>query len=151
MLSTLVFIYRHTTVRSFFLSMLTAVLLTIFTTIILASTWSDGVNSFPLMLSYYMLFAVLAFVGSKNKSRKAAGGIALNLFVFFTPYILLLAVSWYYLVLHNQPDDTIPENAFDNEGLHFVLAEIGGLLLFIILAEPVFKKLYRKWYSQPEE
>jgi len=150
-LSILVFIFRHTTVRVFFLSMLTAVLLAILTSLILASSGTDGLATFPLLFIYYGLFAVLAITGSTRKNRSAVGGIALNLFIFFTPYIFLLAVGWYYVVLHNKPYETVPENAFDNEGLHFVLAEIAGSVLFIILVEPVFKKLYRKWYSQPEE
>jgi hypothetical protein len=39
----------------------------------------------------------------------------------------------------------------DNSALYYLIAEIAGSLILFILVQPLFKKLYRKWYSAPEE
>jgi hypothetical protein len=37
------------------------------------------------------------------------------------------------------------------EHLHYIIAEILGLVIMLILSETGYKWLFRRWYSAPEE
>ena len=42
------------------------------------------------------------------------------------------------------------QQEFEKTKLYFFIAEIAGPVLLLILLEPLFRKLYRKWYASPE-
>ncbi len=153
-LSLLVFAFRHCTMRTFFLTLLSAVLLAVLTAIFFGLTNPDEAGAWILLLVYYAIFLVFAFVGSKAKIRSASSGIGINLLLWSTPFVPLVLVALYYSILkklYYQMTEVEKIEYFKNESLHFLIAEISGLILLLIVIEPIFKKLYTKWYSTPEQ
>lgn len=153
-LTLLVFIFRHSTVKTFFLSLLTAVVLLIFTGLMMAISRADETTALSFIIFYYIVFAIIALTIFPVKVRKAIQGIGLNLFVFMTPFIPLVFVALneamryrsYYEPRYNNPVITEPHNT----ALYFLIAEIAGSIIFLILLEPLFRKLYRRWFAAAE-
>ena len=153
LLTLLIFIFRHTTVKTFFLSILTAVLLSIISGLILVFNYEDEPSTlFSFMILYYAVFAILALSIYKIETRKAIQGIGLNLFLFMTPFTPLIFVTliWArrYRYAYNINEERI---SAERLSLYYLIAEIAGSVILLILIQPLFKKLYRKWYSAPEE
>lgn len=155
-LSLLVFIYRHSTRRTFFLSLLTALILTILTGLFMSIGRSTFSNFLGWMFFYFLLFSALAGFIFLQKTRSVVNGIALNLGVYMAPLIPLFVVAFYYDQLHEQyrktPYDPLVNESliFQYERLHYFMAEIGGFVLFLVLIPLVIGKLYKRWYSLPE-
>jgi multisubunit Na+/H+ antiporter MnhG subunit len=150
----LIFIFRHTTIKTFFLSVLAGVLLTIISGLILVFNHSNEETTLlSFMILYYVIFAILALSILKINSRQAIQGIGLNLFLFMTPFIPLIFLALYkasrYRDLYNQEEYFFDDP--EKKALYFLIAEITGSVILLILIQPLFKKLYRKWYSAPEE
>jgi hypothetical protein len=151
LLTMLVFIFRHTTYKTFFLSVLTAILLTIISALMLALNHSNEETTLlSFMILYYVVFAILALSIFKINTRKGIQGIGLNLFMFMTPFIPLIFLALYRANQYYNANDYLPED-MERKALHFLIAEITGSVILLILIQPLFKKLYRKWYSAPEE
>ncbi len=155
-ISLLVFIFRHTTVRTYFLTLLVGVLLLIVTTAVTALFDARIIAIEGILLLYYLLFFLLAIFGVRNKVRSAVSGIALNFLVASTAFIPLMATALYYSIVHEQyirsgDYDELYEKRFVLEKVHYLYAEIIGFIVFFFLIEFFFKQLYRRWYSQPEQ
>lgn len=157
-LSLLVLIYRHTTRRTFFLSLLSAVVLSILTGIFIAMTPNagGGDKSFYIwVIAYFILFAVLTAFIFNSRNRNVVSGIGLNLLVFMTPFMPLVVTALYYTSLHDKFDYSYDPaayaRAFENEEYHFLLSEIGGGLLLILLLATLYQMAYKKWFSLPEQ
>lgn len=155
LLTMLVFIYRHSTAKTFFLSVLAAVLLTIITGLLMVISQGDEVTMLSFMIVYYVVFAVLALLIFKTSIRKAVQGIGLNLFLFATPFIPLIFFALNEARRYNRYSYPV-ENDFairepGQTALYYFIAEIAGSVILVILIQLLFKKLYRKWYSAPEE
>lgn len=146
----LLFVFRHSTAKTFFLTLLTAIILFIITTLMMATGGSDVNFVFGIYVFYYLLFAGISIAAYSAATRMAITGIAINLFVFTTLYMPLVLVGWYYGL--EDRHDIVSRNAdyYAQKQLHFLIAEIAGSLLLLVLIEPVFKPLYRKWWAQPE-
>lgn len=155
-LTMLVFIFRHSTVKTFFLSVLTAVILFIITGLAMVISYSSsetGVLSF--MIIYYVVFLGISLSIFGSTVRKAIQGIGLNLCLFMTPFVPLIFValnasmnrSSYY----DNPVIDMGKPRVDHTQLYLMIAEIVGSLLLLILIEPFFRKLYRKWYAAAED
>lgn len=149
----LVFIFRHTTRKTFFLSILAAIILVILTSLVFAflRVRHSSQTLFWTMISYFLLFAIVAFTIGMDRVRRAWKGIALNLFVFFLPYIPLICVALYYDYLRETYHSYEHPELFQHKDLHLLLSEIGGFVLLVVLLELVIRPLYRKWYSLPEQ
>jgi hypothetical protein len=147
-LSILLFIFRHTTIKTFFLSVLTVILLMILNGIILSFTSSTELAFLTAVIWNYILLAFIMIATLGTKYRSVIAGISLNLVTAFTAFIPLLCVFTYYELLNDSNRDMMV--TYEDKSPHLFMAEIGGILLFIVLLEPVFKKLYRKWYALPE-
>ena len=150
----LVFIFRHSTAKTFFLSVLTAVLLAIITGLLMVISQGDEASVLSFMIVYYVVFGVLALSIFKTGIRKAVQGIGLNLFLFATPFIPLIFVALNEARRHNRYLYTKNEYRLSDPqqtALYYLIAEIAGSVILVILIQPLFKKLYRKWYSAPEE
>jgi len=150
-LSMFVFIYRRTSLRTFFLSLLAAILVTIFTS--LAGAFFDirDLSLNVLLLIYYAIFCILAFQQSR-KTRNVFSGIALNFFVLGTPFIPLIIVAMAYDIIRKiylMKNEVVPY--FENESRNYVYSEIAGFVLLLLLMTFVFRHLYRKWFAQPEQ
>lgn len=154
-LTLLAFIFRHSTPKTFFLSILTCIILFILTLVFSAFTDWTSTAFFYTWLFYFAGFTALAIAGSYESKRGLIGGIALNIITFFTasiPLVLLgLVYEYVSLTLHVTPEKTIYTHWSKNKDLYFLIAEISGIVLLFILIEPFFKRLYRNWFSKPEE
>ena len=76
--------------------------------------------------------------------------IEVNIFLFMTPFIPLVFVALNQALHRNRYNNEVYEISNDNYSLYYLIAEIGGGILLLVLLEPVFRKLYRKWYAAPE-
>jgi hypothetical protein len=150
-LTMLVFIFRHSTVKTFFLSVLTAVLLAIITGLLTLISQGDEVSVLSFMIVYYVLFALLALSIFKTKIRNVVQGISLNLFLFATPFAPLVFVALKEARYYSDSLKVYEERDPVQIALYFLIAEIVGSVILVILIQPLFKKLYRRWYSAPEE
>ncbi len=146
-LSLLVFIFRHSTTKTFFLSILTAVILSILSALFVVITSKNESAIFITMFVYYVLFTVLALTIFNSTTKSLVQGISLNLIVFFTPILPLLCVGYYVQCIYEYNEF---KNNNINTSLYYICAEVVGFVLLLILIEPLFKKLYRKWYALPE-
>ena len=151
-LSLLVFIFRHSTVKTFFLTLLSAVLLLIITSLFGAFLNITSIDVLTICIIYYCLFFVLSLMAIKNRIRNVVAGIALNLTVALTAWLPFTIVALYYeLVRYKYRDKDIIPIDHAKERLHYLYAEIIGAVLLLVLIETLFKFLYRKWYASPEQ
>lgn len=152
-LTILLFIFRHGTIKAFFLSFLVVIVLSILSGIMIAFSNGDEKSFFAFCLFYYVLFGIIALVQGST-TRSTVKGIALYIFTFVTPYVPILITGFYYAILRasyrENYDNMVYRRMFRHEELHLFIAEIAGIVLFIILLGPLFKRLYRKWYALPE-
>lgn len=152
-ISLLVLVYRHTTRRTFFLTLLTILILTILTGLAIATSGTG--DSFTGFIVFYFVicFAVALSIG-KSATRAAITGIPLNLAVLLTPYIPICIVSAYYSNITRgryYGGFYRASTAYQNESFHKLLAELGGFALLIILLATVYQRAYRRWYAAPEQ
>jgi len=152
LLTMLVFIFRHSTTKTFFLSLLTAVLLMIVTGLMMVIGRGDEISVYSFMIFYYIVFAALGLSIFSSTVRRVAQGIGLNLFLFATPFIPLIFVALNRARSYGYYTDN-EYRMYDAErtAMYYLVAEIAGSVILLILIQPLFKKLYRKWYSAPEE
>ena len=142
-LALLVLIFRHTTRRTFFLSLLTAVVLSILTGLFIAmSPYSEG-SFYTWMIIYYIIFCVLSALVITARNRNVVSGIALNLAVLITPLMPLIITAAYYIALHKKYDYIGRWESYNHfykeEEYHYFLAEIGGLVLLFLLLATLFQ------------
>jgi hypothetical protein len=151
-ISLLIFIFRHTTIRTFFFSLLAGVLITIFTTLIAAFTRAGSVFVLGWLVFYELLFFFLSLSIFRAKKRSAITGIALNLFVFLITVLPMIMVLWYYEFKQDQlylkTSNYI--EPFELEK-YMIYAEAGGVVLLLVLLSTYISKVYRRWYSLPED
>lgn len=152
-LTLLVFIFRHSTVKTFLLSVLAAVVLVIFTGLMIVVSNGDETAVLSFMILYYAIFIALALSIFGVRVRRAIQGISLNLCLFMTPFVPLIFVALNEAMKYKRYSEPgyIVKPEVDNTGLYLLIAEIGGSVLLLVLLEPLFRKLYRKWYAAPEE
>lgn len=151
-LSLLVFIFRHSTVKTFFLTLLSAVLLLIITSLFGAFLNVTSRDALTICIIYYCVFFVLSLMAIKSKVRNIVAGIALNLTVAFTAWLPLVIVALYYeLLRYKYRNAAIMPIDHEKEDMHYLYAEITGAVLLLVLIETLFKFLYRKWYASPEQ
>ncbi len=147
-----VVVFRRTTVRTFFLTLLAAILIAIITSLVLAFAGADAISVFILLLSYYAAFGILSFAKLRSRVRNVFNGISMNLFVFMTTFVPLIIVSLYYEIVRLQyRDKPEPEDLLQHQVRDLFLGEIAGFVFLLILMTFFFKRLYRAWYALPEQ
>jgi hypothetical protein len=148
----LVFIFRHTTIRTFFLSMLVAVILLILTSLffVFMQFHSDAAG-YMALLFYFVLFGILMATIRRNGVRHAWRGIALNLWVFFICVMPLVAAAWYNTYLREKYQSYQYPDKFENMNLYLLLAEGGGFILLLVLLDTVIVPMYKRWFALPEQ
>ncbi len=151
----LVFVFRHSTIKAFFLSLLTAAVLSILSGLFVAILNFRETGIFILMLLYFLIFLLLAARIFKSNKRSLISGIALNAVVLMIPFIPIIIVGFYYSINTYQyyeygNFDYNPEYYLQKQ-LHFTIAEISGGLILLVLIETLFKRLFRLWYASPED
>lgn len=154
-LALLIFIFRNSTVRTFFLTLLTVVLLMIFTGLLMVGLRNPEETSLlGILIFYYLVFLGIGLSINSSGRRSAIQGIGLNLFFFMTPFLPLLLIAYY--IQSTRWDRYYPYNHRENwpgglsESDLFLIAELGGLVLGLLMIQFLFRKLYRKWYALPE-
>lgn len=172
-LSLFIFAFRHTTIKNFFVSLLTGALITILSGAIFAVT--DGEYDFIDMHVnfYYLLYFTIACIVSsfvfKNKTRKPIAGICINIFMATLAFVPLSVVAltdqilqWQYYRYRQQDTFTVNDKILNGQvipltdyppdlSLYYQWAEIIGPILFIIILYFFIHKLYRRWYALPED
>ncbi len=152
-LALLVFVFRHTTPRTFFIGLLAAFILNILTFAFLNFGMFNGTWGLSVFITYIFVFAGISSMIFKDKSRNNIRGIALNLFFVCVYFLPLLIASNYFQSreMYLEYEDT----AWAAERLAFQktvywACEIGGFVLLIALLPSYFYRAYRKWYALPE-
>lgn len=147
----LIFVFRHSTVRTFFLSLLTGVLLIIFSALLFSFSHFEETAVYATLVVYTLLFFFFSLATWANKKRFAITGIGINLFVFIITFIPLVIVSWCRAIANDRHNDnkTIPFD-YSSWDHYYLYAEIGGAVLLLILLSTYIHKVYRRWYSLPE-
>lgn len=148
-LTLLLFIFRHSTIRTFFLTLLTGVVVFILSAIVVAFGRWEEYMIFGLILLYYSVFAILTFQIFTAKKRRLNQGIGLNMVTAFTAFLPLIILAMLDRYDSFQQRYELISVYKDFSG-YYKYAEIGGILLFMLLLQPVIKKAYRKWYALPE-
>jgi small-conductance mechanosensitive channel len=143
----LFFAFRHSTTKTFFLSLLGAVVLSILTALFMAFSYRSEAAFFGWVIFYFFLFLVISLSVWRNKTRNVVAGISINLFLFLIPLIPLCIVSYYYTTL----DYPYYDRFYEERERHLLLAEVGGLVLLLVLIPTYIQAAYRRWYSSPEE
>lgn len=156
----LLFLFRHNRNKSFFLTALAAVLLFILTATLLAVTRSREETMLGTMIFYYLVFGIGALSIFRSKRYNLISAICNNLFIFFTPFILLFGTGLYYIikrknfnVAHSYEDPNyhkLYQQAFQYQDIVTFASQVVGFILFIVLLQFVFSKLLRKSYALPE-
>jgi hypothetical protein len=152
-LSLLVLIYRHTTRRTFFLSLLAAVVLSILTGLFLAISLRDEGAFYTWVIFYFIGFAIITATIANSRNRNVVSGIALNLLVFLTAFMPLVCTALYYRMLRSRYSyQAISHDyLFRNENLHYLMAEIAGFVLLIVLLAGFYRSAYKKWFALPDQ
>lgn len=149
-LTLLLFIFRHSTVKTFFLSLLAAVVIVILTALMMLTSYNSSETSLlSFIVLYYIVFGGTALSIFGAGSRTTVQGIALNLFLFMTPFMPLVFTALNEAIHEsNYQPGIIREER--HTALYFFIAEVTGAVLLLAATEPLFKKLYRKWFAAPE-
>jgi hypothetical protein len=145
----LLFVLRHTTIKTFFLTALAGVVLAILSGLFIGLTNGRETTVFSLMLIYYIIFAIIAFSIFPSKTRSTFQGIALNIFLLGLPVMPLIITALYFAINDYRYYDGGYQ--YIDRTPYLITAEIIGFALVIILIEPLYKKLYRSWFSAAEE
>jgi hypothetical protein len=147
----LVFVFRHTTIKTFFLTILFAVVLLIISALFVEITNIRDVGISTIAILYYIVLAIVALCTNNFKTRTAINGIAINIFVFTTYFFPIVLTNFYFEVQRKiHENDLLHNYRYEEKEMAFLIAEIVGIILFICMIELVFRKLYKKWYSLPE-
>lgn len=150
-LTLLVFIFRHSTAKTFFLSLLAIVLLMLLTGLTMALSYSnnEGEQVLVMMLLYFVTFAIVSLTVFSSKRKNVFTGISINIFtlsVYFVPMIIagiiIKSQSRKYYYDYNQ--DYLKYNYL------MYWAEYVGAALLLILIPTLIHKMYKRWYALPE-
>jgi hypothetical protein len=148
----LLFIYRHSTTKTFFLSLLTAIILFILSTLVSAFAKMYDTDFFLWFFGYFILFTILSIQNFYSNTRSVIKGIAINLWVALLPFIPLLIVTYIYAV--KQSRDVVKKIiTTDYAEMHrnVLISEFAGPIIFCVLIIVFLHRLYTQWFSLPEE
>lgn len=151
--SLLLFAFRHSTIKTFFLSILTSIIFLISAAIISAfSQYGDTeVTIFTIMLCYLILFLLIAATTFNAQRRTAFQGIAINLFTCMVYFLPLIIVGWYYSYVIEPTDKLALELFEERKVITIVIAELICPVLLSVLLVSFIYKLYRRWYALPQQ
>lgn len=135
-LTMLLFMFRHSNAKAFFLSLLSVFILFLIT---LVFTFAIGLNEkqvIDLLSVYSAICWVIGLSILADRRKVMAKMIALNLFYIGTLFLPMLVAL------------RMNENWFEN---HYLLIEILSFVAMLILMVVMYRPLYRKWYTLPDE
>jgi hypothetical protein len=147
-LSILVFTFRHSTAKTFFLSILTAIVLTVLTSLTVAFAGYQDESVLTHIISYFIVALLLSLTAFTSKTRNVFTGISINICLWLLPFIPLCLVARHYSRLRRNKVEYYLD--YEQMRLDLQLAEIIGVLLLLVLIATYFHRAYRKWYAAPE-
>ncbi len=150
-LTLLMFTFRHSTVKSFFLALLAGIVLTILTSLFMAFTRSTGFTGFLWILFYAMIFFGISVTAIYQRKRSFVTGIAINLFTWLLPFIPLCIVAAYYERLRIRTYYDHYKVDVAERSMAFLTAEILGVVMLVIFLVTYLNKVYKRWYASAEE
>ena len=149
-LTLLLFAFRHTTPKTFFLSILASIILTVLTSLFVAFAGYNEGSVFNCILVYFIVALILSVASFAMKKRSAASGIATNLFLWMLPFIPLCLVARHYELVDRSAENFDYEKYYVSMQQDLFFAEIAGIVLVLIMAGTFFHFVYRRWYAAPE-
>jgi len=150
-LTLLMFVFRHSTLKTFLLSLLSILVLSIFSGLFITLSSGKDLTVSIMMIVYYLVFLLIGLATFSARTRKLTNGISLNLFVLMTPFVPSIVLGMVSAIdAYQQPYELYHRTKHMDFSVYLPFMEIGGLILFLALLEPVFRKLYRKWYAAAE-
>jgi hypothetical protein len=147
----LVFVFRHSTVRTFFLSLLTAAVISLLSALILAWIADVVMNFFIVVTVWFCVFFASTVLLWTAKTRNVVLGIGINLFVWMVGFMPLVLVSLYYEILRQRREERGSDETYPEMGYWMDVAEFVGPLLLLVLVGTYIHKVYRRWYGLPGE
>ncbi|MGL5890871.1 MAG: hypothetical protein ACRC3B_13340 [Bacteroidia bacterium] len=153
-LSLLLLAFRHSTLRTFAATVLAGVVLAIINGVVLAFFRASETQVLLLMAAWIIGFLVAAFTIPASRVRSLWKGIALHISLYGIFFLPLLFVGAYYQFLHHHYGYGMYDEyryLYVNEDLHYEMAQYGGAALLLAALFIIYGRLFRIWYSQPEE
>jgi hypothetical protein len=150
-LSLLIFIFRHSTTKVFFLSLLVAVLLMMASGLLVAFLSLEEIGILNLMLFYIGIFFVMSFSVFKVNKKSRLNGISLNIFSLSIGFVPILIVFLNHAILKQRYDTLYYSYEFSNFTFHLQIAEVIGIILIVFMIPTFLYSSYRKWYALPDE
>jgi len=152
-ISLLVFIFRHTSIKAFFLSLLTAFVLLILSSLLSVFVSNKGIPSVAVYLGFFTLFAVFGSLVVRSKKRNIIVGISINLFVMMVAFVPSISLSLYELLTYSKPLYTsgLNDDMIEHYKTYQLYAEILGIVILLLLIPTYIHWLYRKWFALPQD
>lgn len=151
-LSLFVLVYRNTTIKTFFLSILVGLLLTIISSFFVALFDIESYSVFAFYFFYLVVFMLIAFSVFFQKQRSVVTGIAINIFTLIVAFVPIVVVWFYYERVKFNNINLYYTNNLDytTMHLHFFYAEVLTFSLILLLIPTLIYKMYKRWYALPE-
>lgn len=146
----LILIFRNMTIKTFLISVGAGVLLPVLFALILLATGSfDENDGFMLAMVLYLIgWGLFLFAGTFTR-RTLLRGILLNWLTVTTPLLGIFIAAWWVEDYQEKVYWEDRDEMLIRQVLY--IGEIAGMVFFMFLLQPVFKRWYVKWYSLPEE
>ncbi len=147
----LVFVFRHSTVKTFFLTLLAAAVISILNALFIALSGIFFTSFFVILLVWFGIFTICSIVVWSARVRSIWLGIGSNLFVLMVPFLPLIITGFYYALEEERQRLTGTYEEHPDMALWFGLSEIAGIVLLLVLIPTYIHRLYRKWFALPED
>ena len=149
----LLFVFRHSTVKTFFVTLAAAAILLIITAMILALCNAEDLQAAAVFYFYYIVFGIVAFSVFSNRKRSIITGIAINLTTLLFPALLPVGVGLYldHQCRYDNVNILAQEYCYPYRDEIAIGSGIVTSLLVMVFILLVAHRLYRRWYALPED
>ncbi len=143
------FVFRHSSIKSFFLSILISILLFSFWVMIFAFFKFKDDTIFLTFLVNFILFGVIIFLNFKKGYKTSFNGAFLNIFLalFASFFIYLPSYFFFYDIYGNSRNH---DEYYSYEYI-YTGGIIANMFLMLLWIPFVLYPLYKKWYALPEK
>jgi hypothetical protein len=150
-LTLLLFSFRHSTTKTFFISILAGIIIGILTGLAgVIFRWNE-LGALQTLLLYYVVFITLAATIKVSPKRSLVKGIVLNFTLWMTFAVPLLMLGVYHAWVRKLYDYDVYHIDYGEKNYQYVWAQVAGGVLLVLMVAFVFSRWYRTWYAQPEE
>ncbi|MBG9375699.1 hypothetical protein I5907_05605 [Panacibacter sp. DH6] len=151
--SIILFVFRHSSIKTFFITLLCLVVLFIISGIFIGLFHSSQAAVYGWYLFYFIIFSVLSILAFTNKKRNIITGIAINSVTLMLAFLPLVVIALTEAIQRNYYYEHMETKTYDPASLDmlFKIAEVAGPVIFILSIFIFMHSLYRKWYSLPQD